>query len=153
MFSVIPALRDRLSTLRALGLGYLTLGQSGTTLSGGEAQRLKLGKELARKSDTPTLYVLDEPTTGLHPSDVEALLEVLDQLVAQGHTVIVIEHAMELVARADHVIDLGPEGGAEGGPHRRRGPARRGREDQDAHGPRPRAPGVIAASSAAPRLG
>jgi excinuclease ABC subunit A len=115
MFSVIPALRDRLSTLRALGLGYLTLGQSATTLSGGEAQRLKLGKELARKSDTPTLYVLDEPTTGLHPSDVEALLEVLDQLVSQGHTVIVIEHAMELVACADHVIDLGPEGGAAGG--------------------------------------
>jgi excinuclease ABC subunit A len=115
MFSVIPALRDRLSTLRALGLGYLTLGQSATTLSGGEAQRLKLGKELSRKSDIPTLYVLDEPTTGLHPSDVEALLEVLDQLVSQGHTVIVIEHAMELVACADHVIDLGPEGGAAGG--------------------------------------
>jgi excinuclease ABC subunit A len=115
MFSVIPSLRDRLSTLRALGLGYLTLGQSATTLSGGEAQRLKLGKELARKSETPTLYVLDEPTTGLHPSDVEALLEVLDQLVSQGHTVIVVEHAMELVACADHVIDLGPEGGAAGG--------------------------------------
>ncbi|MBN8615090.1 MAG: ABC-ATPase UvrA [Deltaproteobacteria bacterium] len=115
MFTVIPALRDRLATLRSLGLGYLTLGQSGTTLSGGEAQRLKLGKELSRKSDVPTLYVLDEPTTGLHPSDVEALLEVLDQLVQQGHTVIIIEHAMELVARADHVIDLGPEGGAAGG--------------------------------------
>jgi excinuclease ABC subunit A len=115
MFSVISSLRDRLSTLHALGLGYLTLGQSATTLSGGEAQRLKLGKELSRKSDIPTLYVLDEPTTGLHPSDVEALLEVLDQLVSQGHTVIVVEHAMELVACADHVIDLGPEGGAAGG--------------------------------------
>ncbi|GAB4216612.1 MAG: hypothetical protein OHK0013_43320 [Sandaracinaceae bacterium] len=115
LFSAIPSLRDRLATLRELGLGYLTLGQSGTTLSGGEAQRLKLAKELSRRSEMPTLYVLDEPTTGLHLGDVEALVEVLDRLVRRGHSVVVIEHAMELVACADWVIDLGPEGGGEGG--------------------------------------
>ncbi len=115
IFDAIPPLRDKLRILRELGLGYLTLGQSATTLSGGEAQRLKLAKELARKSDLRTLYVLDEPTTGLHLGDVEALLDVFDRLVAEGHTVVFIEHAMELVACADWVIDVGPEGGAGGG--------------------------------------
>ena len=115
IFDAIPPLRDKLRILRELGLGYLTLGQSATTLSGGEAQRLKLAKELARRSELRTLYVLDEPTTGLHLSDVEALLDVFDRLVAEGHSVVFIEHAMELVACADWVIDVGPEGGAGGG--------------------------------------
>ena len=115
LFDAIPPLRDKLRILRELGLGYLTLGQSATTLSGGEAQRLKLAKELARRSDLRTLYVLDEPTTGLHLGDVEALLDVFDRLVAEGHTVVFIEHAMELIACADWVIDVGPEGGAGGG--------------------------------------
>jgi len=111
----IPALRRALQTLADVGLGYLHVGQSATTLSGGEAQRVKLAKELSRRDTGRTVYLLDEPTTGLHFADVERLLGVLDQLVEKGNTVIVIEHHPDVIKTADHVIDLGPEGGAEGG--------------------------------------
>jgi len=115
LFEVIPKMRQRLKALSATGLGYVKLGQSATTLSGGEAQRMKLAKELARTQTGSTLYVLDEPTTGLHYDDVEVLLAALDDLVDQGNTVLVVEHDLEVIARADHVIDLGPEGGDAGG--------------------------------------
>ncbi len=115
LFANQPRIRERLETLRAVGLGYLELGQSATTLSGGEAQRIKLARELSRRSTGRTLYVLDEPTTGLHFADVEVLVGVLQQLVDAGNTVIVIEHDLDVVKVADWVIDLGPEGGAGGG--------------------------------------
>jgi excinuclease ABC subunit A len=111
----IPAIANKLRTLQRVGLGYIELGQSATTLSGGEAQRVKLGRELSRRSTGRTVYLLDEPTTGLHFDDVKKLLEVLGQLVDQGNTVIVIEHNLDVIRSADHVIDLGPEGGAAGG--------------------------------------
>jgi len=111
----VPSLRRPLKTLSEVGLGYLRVGQSATTLSGGEAQRVKLAKELSRRDTGRTLYLLDEPTTGLHFADVEQLLGVLDQLVEKGNTVVVIEHHPDVIKTADHVIDLGPEGGAEGG--------------------------------------
>jgi excinuclease ABC subunit A len=111
----VPSLRRPLQTLSDVGLGYLQLGQSATTLSGGEAQRVKLAKELSKRSTGRTLYLLDEPTTGLHFADVEQLLGVLDQLVEKGNTVVVIEHHPDVIKMADHVIDLGPEGGEEGG--------------------------------------
>jgi excinuclease ABC subunit A len=113
--SHIPKIRQKLDTLRDVGLGYITLGQAATTLSGGEAQRIKLSKELAKKSTGRTVYILDEPTTGLHFDDIKQLLEVLNQLVEQGNTVIVIEHNLDVVKTSDYVIDLGPEGGDGGG--------------------------------------
>ena len=114
-FSSIPMIRRKLQTLHDVGLGYIRLGQPATTLSGGEAQRIKLSSELSRRSTGRTLYILDEPTTGLHFHDVKMLLDVLGRLVDRGNTVLVIEHNMDVVKTADHIIDLGPEGGDEGG--------------------------------------
>ena len=114
-FKAVPAVRDKLVTLARVGLGYIKVGQQATTLSGGEAQRIKLSKELSRRATGRTLYILDEPTTGLHFHDVAKLLEVLHELVEQGNTVVVIEHNLEVIKTADWVIDLGPEGGDGGG--------------------------------------
>ncbi|MFQ5697071.1 MAG: excinuclease ABC subunit UvrA [Myxococcota bacterium] len=111
----IPSVRSGLQTLLEVGMGYIHLGQSATTLSGGEAQRIKLAKELSKRATGRTLYILDEPTTGLHFADVEKLLEVLNQLVERGNTVVVIEHNLDVIKTADHLIDLGPEGGDKGG--------------------------------------
>ena len=110
-----PPIASKLRTLQDVGLGYIELGQSATTLSGGEAQRVKLAKELSRRSTGRTLYILDEPTTGLHFEDTRRLLDVLNKLVDQGNTVVVIEHHLDVVKTADHLIDLGPEGGNLGG--------------------------------------
>ena len=114
-FAKVPKIQRKLQVLHDVGLGYIKLGQAATTLSGGEAQRVKLSTELARRSTGKTLYILDEPTTGLHVADVHRLLEVLDRLVDAGDTVIVIEHNLDVIKRADYVIDLGPEGGLRGG--------------------------------------
>ena len=114
-FESIPAVRSKLSTLVDVGLGYMKLGQSATTLSGGEAQRVKLATELSKRSTGKTFYILDEPTTGLHFADIENLLSVLHRLVDMGNTVVVIEHNLEVVKTADWIIDLGPGGGDLGG--------------------------------------
>ncbi len=114
-FKAVPSIRDKMAALLRVGLGYIKVGQQATTLSGGEAQRVKLSKELSKRSTGRTLYILDEPTTGLHFEDVRKLLEVLHELVDQGNTVIVIEHNLDVIKTADHVIDIGPEGGDLGG--------------------------------------
>ena len=114
-FKNIPALRDKCQLLQRVGLGYISLGQSAVTLSGGEAQRIKLAKELSRRSTGKTLYILDEPTTGLHFADIQKLLDVLHALVEQGNTVVVIEHNLDVIKTADYIIDMGPEGGDGGG--------------------------------------
>lgn len=114
-FAAIPQIKRKLETIARVGLGYIHLGQQATTLSGGEAQRVKLSKELSKRATGKTLYILDEPTTGLHFHDVNQLLTVLHELVDQGNTVVVIEHNLDVVKSADHVIDLGPEGGSKGG--------------------------------------
>ena len=114
-FDAYPKIKRIVSTLKDVGLGYISLGQPSTTLSGGEAQRVKLASELARVGTGNTLYILDEPTTGLHFSDVQMLLDVLNRLVDQGNTILVIEHNLDVIKVADHVIDLGPEGGNGGG--------------------------------------
>ena len=114
-FAPVPVVARKLQTMTDVGLSYITLGQSATTLSGGEAQRVKLSKELSKRSTGRTLYILDEPTTGLHFEDVRKLLEVLHELVEQGNTVVVIEHNLDVVKTADWIIDIGPEGGDGGG--------------------------------------
>src|SRR5580658_8163542 len=114
-FKAVPVLREKMETLKRVGLGYIQVGQPSTTLSGGEAQRVKLSKELSRRATGRTLYILDEPTTGLHFEDVRKLLEVLHELVDQGNTVVVIEHNLDVVKTADWIIDFGPEGGDGGG--------------------------------------
>jgi excinuclease ABC subunit A len=111
----VPPIRQKLETLRDVGLDYIHLGQSATTLSGGEAQRIKLAKELSRRATGRTLYLLDEPTTGLHFDDIKKLLAVLGRLADTGNTIIVIEHNLEVIKTADYIIDLGPEGGDRGG--------------------------------------
>ncbi len=114
-FKAVPRIRNVLETLQRVGLGYIHVGQQATTLSGGEAQRVKLAKELCKRATGRTLYILDEPTTGLHFHDVAKLLDVLHELVESGNTVVVIEHNLEVIKTADWIIDLGPEGGDGGG--------------------------------------
>jgi excinuclease ABC subunit A len=114
-FKDVPSINERLHTLLDVGLGYLELGQSATTLSGGEAQRVKIASELYRPHTQKTIYLLDEPTIGLHYEDVKKLIEILEELVQRGNTVVVIEHNLDLVKSADYIIDIGPEGGTGGG--------------------------------------
>jgi len=114
-FSSVPKIRNKLQTLIDVGLGYMKLGQSATTISGGEAQRVKLASELQKKATGKTLFILDEPTTGLHNYDVERLLAVLQRIVSHGDTVLVIEHNLDFIKSADYIIDLGPDGGDDGG--------------------------------------
>ena len=114
-FAAVPSIREKMTALRQVGLGYIKVGQQATTLSGGEAQRVKLSKELSKRATGRTLYILDEPTTGLHFEDVRKLMEVLHELVEQGNSVVVIEHNLDVIKTADWIIDIGPEGGDGGG--------------------------------------
>ena len=114
-FEAVPVVRRKLKTLLDVGLGYVKLGQSATTLSGGEAQRVKLSLELSKRDTGRTLYILDEPTTGLHFQDIQLLLEVIFSLRKQGNTILIIEHNLDVIKTADWIIDMGPEGGAGGG--------------------------------------
>lgn len=114
-FNHIPKIHRKLKTIENVGLGYLTLGQQSTNLSGGEAQRIKLATELSKRDTGNTLYILDEPTTGLHFEDIRVLLEVINSLINKGNTVLIIEHNLDIIKKADYVIDLGPEGGENGG--------------------------------------
>jgi excinuclease ABC subunit A len=114
-FSAFPHMQNKLKLLQEVGLGYIKIGQAGSTLSGGEAQRVKLAKELSRRATGRTLYVLDEPSVGLHAADVHKLIEVLQRLVDAGNSVLIIEHNLDIIKVADWVIDLGPEGGDRGG--------------------------------------
>ncbi|MCK5548331.1 MAG: excinuclease ABC subunit UvrA, partial [Thermoplasmata archaeon] len=114
-FTNVPRIKRRLQTLFEVGLGYIHLGQQATTLSGGEAQRVKLASELSKIETGKTLYILDEPTTGLHFEDIKMLLKVLNRLVNMGNTILIIEHNMDVIKMADYIVDLGPEGGNDGG--------------------------------------
>ena len=114
-FKAVPAIRDKMETLARVGLTYVKIGQQATTLSGGEAQRVKLAKELSKRATGRTLYILDEPTTGLHFEDVRKLMEVIQELADNGNTVVVIEHNLDVIKQADWILDLGPEGGDGGG--------------------------------------
>ncbi len=133
VFKNIPSIGAKLETLSRVGLDYIKLGQSSITLSGGEAQRIKLTRELAKKATGQTLYLLDEPTTGLHFHDVKKLINVLDDLVEKGNTVLVIEHNLDVIKSADHIIDLGPEGGDEGGQIVAQGPPRQIAQTKESH--------------------
>ena len=114
-FENIQSIRSKLITLKHVGLGYMKIGQQATTLSGGEAQRIKLAKELSKRSTGRTLYILDEPTTGLHSHDIKKLLDILQAFVNTGNTVVVIEHNLDVIKTADYIVDMGPEGGVKGG--------------------------------------
>ena len=114
-FSAVPYIYRKIKVLQEVGLGYISLGQSAVTLSGGEAQRVKLSTELGKRDTGKTFYILDEPTTGLHFQDIQHLLDVLNKLVDRGNTVLVIEHNLDIIKVADHIIDIGPEGGSGGG--------------------------------------
>jgi excinuclease ABC subunit A len=115
LFEAVPAIRSRLEALRRVGLGYLALGRRSTTLSSGEAQRIKLARDLAQPARKPTLYIFDEPTRGLHFVDVEQLVTILHQLVDDGHTVIAVEHQLDVIRNADYILDMGPGSGPDGG--------------------------------------